>query len=70
MGKVSMALIVIGLIPLVPAIVLTLISMVFPSVFPNAYWFNIMRVFVIGFLYIVAFSFIILGLIILKRDSE
>jgi hypothetical protein len=71
MGKVSMAFISIGLIPLALAIVLTIASIVFPAFFPDTSWFNfIVRALVIGLLYIVAFAFIILGLIIMKRDSE
>ncbi len=71
MGKVSMALIIIGLVPLVPAIVLTIVSMGFPTFIPDTSWFNIaVRAIVMGLLYIVAFAFIILGLIIAKRDLE
>lgn len=71
MGKVSTSLIVVGLFPLMPAIVLTIVSVVFPAFIPDTYWFNnIVRAFIIGLLFIVAFAFIILGLIIVKRDSE
>ena len=71
MGKVSKAFIVIRLIPLVPAIILTIISIVFPTFFPDTPWFStILRFFVIGLLYTVAFTLITLGLIIAKRDSE
>jgi hypothetical protein len=70
MGKVSMAIIVIGLIPLVSAIILTIVSIVFPPFFPDTFWFNTIVRALIGLLYIFAFAFIILGLIVIKRDSE
>jgi hypothetical protein len=71
MGKVSMFLIVIGSIPLLPAVILTIISVVSPSFFADTLWFNsIVRAFIIGFLYIIAFAFIGLGLIVMKRDLE
>jgi hypothetical protein len=71
MGKVSRALIVIGLIFLVPAIVLTIASVVFPAFLPDTYWYNtILKAFIMGFFYVIAFAFIILGIIIIKRDSE
>jgi hypothetical protein len=70
MGKVSAAFIVIGLIPLVPAIVLTIVSMVFPVFIPDTSWFSIVKAFIIGILYFVAFAFIILGIIVAKRDLE
>lgn len=75
MGKVSLYLIVIGMIFLVPAIILTIIPMIFPVFASNPTnigydWFSIVKTFVIGFFYVVAFAFIVLGLIIIKRDSE
>ncbi len=61
MGKVSMALIITGLFPLVPAIILTLISIFYPTFIPETAWFNlVVRFFAIGILYVVAFAFIIL----------
>lgn len=75
MGKVSLFLIIIGLVILLPAIILTIIPVIFPAFIPNPThieydWFGIVRAFVIGLLYVVAFGFIVLGLIIVKRDSE
>ena len=68
MGKVSLFLIVIGLGFLFPAVVLTIIPVVFPAFIPNAY--NLLKAFFIVLLYVIAFGFIVLGLIIVKRDSE
>ena len=66
MGKVSLSLIAIGTVTIVPAIILTIIALVFPAFILNqANWFGILRVFVIGLLYAVAFGFIVL-----KRDKE
>ncbi len=71
MGKVSLYLIGIGMVALVPAVILTIISLVFPAFVINQFnWFGILRVFVIGLLYLVAFGFIVLGFIIVKRDKE
>jgi hypothetical protein len=68
MGKVSMFLIAFGLVFLVSAVVLTIISVIFPAFIPNAY--NFVKAFVVGLLYVIAFGFIVLDLIIVKRDSE
>ena len=71
MGKVSLFLFVIGLVFLVPAIVLTIIPWGSTAFIPNlSNWFSILRAFVTVLLYVVAFGFIVLGLIIVKRDSE
>ena len=71
MGKVSLFLIVIGLIFLVPTIILTITALFFPPFTPNQLnWLSILIVFVIVLLYVVGFAFIILGLIITKRDKE
>ena len=71
MGKVSLFLIVIGLVFLVPALVLTIRGLVFATfVLNQPNWLGIVIAFVTGFLYIVAFVFIILGLIITKRDKD
>jgi hypothetical protein len=71
MGKVSLYLIGIGIVALVPAVILTIISLVFPAfVLNQSNWLGILRVFVIGLLYLVAFGFIVLGFIIVKRDKE
>ncbi|MGE5533062.1 MAG: hypothetical protein ACM3UN_01785 [Bacillota bacterium] len=71
MGQVSRGFILIGLIPLMPAIILTFVSVFFPASFPDTPWFNIIvRAFAIGLLYVVAFAFIILGIIVAIRDSE
>jgi hypothetical protein len=76
MGKVSAYLIIIGLVALVPAFVLTILFFIPPAFTLNASgWFNawfigFVLAFVAGLLYVVAFGFIILGLIIMKRDSE
>jgi hypothetical protein len=75
MGKVSLFLIFIGLVFLLPAIVLTIIPVIFPAFIPNPSrieydWLGIVRIFVMGLLYVLAFGFIVLGLIIVKRDSE
>jgi hypothetical protein len=71
MGKVSLFFIVIGFVFLVPALVLTSIGLIFATFILNQpNWLGIVIAFVTGFLYIVAFAFIILGLIIAKRDKE
>ena len=70
MGKVSLFLIVIGLVFLVPAFVLTILAVFEKFIQNQPYWLSIVIVFIIGFLYIVAFAFLILGLIIAKRDKE
>jgi hypothetical protein len=71
MGKVSLFLIAFGIVAIVPAIILTIISLVFPAFIINqSNWFSILKVFVIGLLYAVAFGFIVLGLIVMKRDKE
>ncbi len=71
MGKVSLYLIGIGIVALVPAVILTIISLVFPEfVLNQSNWFGILRVFFIGLLYVVAFGFIVLGFIIVKRDKD
>ena len=71
MGKVSLFLIVIGLVFLAPALVLTIMSLGFAtSILNQIDWLGIVITFVTGFLYIVAFAFVILGLIIAKRDKE
>jgi hypothetical protein len=71
MGKVSLYLIGIGIVALVPAAILTIISLVFPAfVLNQSNWLGILRVIVIGLLYLVAFGFIVLGFIIVKRDKE
>jgi hypothetical protein len=71
MGKVSLFLIVIGLVFLAAALVLTIIRLVWAiSILNQPNWLAIVMTFVTGFLYIVAFAFIILGLIIAKRDKE
>jgi hypothetical protein len=71
MGRVSLFLFIIGSVFLVPALVLTIMGLVFASSILNQpNWLGIVVAFVIGFLYVVAFSFIILGLIITKRDKE
>jgi hypothetical protein len=76
MGKVSAYLIIIGLVALVPAFVLTIFYFIPQAFTPNASgwlnaWFiDFVLAFAAGLLYVVAFGFIILGLIIMKRDSE
>jgi hypothetical protein len=71
MGKVSLFFIVIGLIFLVPALVLTIMGLFFGTFILNQpNWPGIVIAFVTGFLCIVAFALIILGLIIAKRDKE
>ncbi len=71
MGKVSLFLMAIGIIAIVPAIILTIIALLFPPFILNlSNWFGILKVFVIGLLYVVAFGFIVLGLIVIKRDKE
>ena len=71
MGKVSLFLIAIGIVAIVPAIILTIIALVFPAFIINpSTWFSILKVFIIGLLYAVAFGFIVLGLIVIKRDKE
>ena len=64
MGKVSMFLIIIGLVFLVPANILTIIPVIFPAFIPKPThieydWFGIVRVFVMGLLFVVAFGFIV-----------
>ena len=76
MGKVSTYLIIIGLIALVPAIVFTIFYFSPQALIPNTGgWFNAWFIgfviaFVAVFLYVVAFGLMILGLIIMKRNSE
>jgi hypothetical protein len=71
MGKVSLFLLVIGLAFLAPAIILTIMTLVFGTFIPNQpNWLGIVIFFVTGFLFIIAFAFIVLGLIISKRDKE
>ncbi len=71
MGKVSLFLIVIGLVFLAPALVLTILALVFKtSILNQPNWLGILIVLVITLLCVVAFAFIILGLIIAKRDKE
>jgi hypothetical protein len=76
MGKVSTAFISIGLVFLLPAIALTVIPLIAPMVTQNLSnlafdWFSgFVRAIVLGVLYVVAFGFTVLGVIILKRDSE
>ena len=71
MGRVPLFLFVIGLVFLVPALVLTIMGLVIaPSILNQPNWIGIVVAFVTGFLYVVAFAFIILGLIITKRDKE
>ena len=71
MGKVSLFLIVIGLVFLVPGIILTIIALFFPLFTPNqSNWLGIVIVFVIGLLFAIGFAFLILGLIITKLDKE
>jgi hypothetical protein len=70
MGKVSKGLVLIGLILLVPSIALTSVLVIFPTFIGPSWVIRIVIASVIGFLYIVGFAFMILGLIIMKRDSE
>jgi hypothetical protein len=71
MGKVSLFLFVIGFVFLMPAVVFTIMGLIFAtSILNQPYWLGIMIAFAAGFLYVVAFAFIILGLIITKRDKE
>jgi len=76
MGKVSTYLIIIGLIALVPAIVFTIFYFSPQALIPNTGgWFNAWFIgfviaFVALFLYVVDFGLMILGLIIMKRNSE
>jgi hypothetical protein len=71
MGKVSLFLIVIGLVFLAPALVLTILALVFKtSILNQPNLIGILIALVITLLCVVAFAFIILGLIIEKRDKE
>ena len=71
MGKVSLFLIVIGLVFLAPALVLTITTLVFAtSILNQPNWLDIVVALATGLLYIVAFAIIVLGLIIAKRDKE
>jgi hypothetical protein len=70
MGKVSKGLVLIGLILLVPSIALTSVLVILPTFIGPSWIIRIVIASVIGFLYIVGFAFMILGLIIMKRDSE
>lgn len=71
MGKVSLFLIVIGLVVLVPALILTIMTLFFTTFFLNQpNWLGIVMPFFTGLLYVVAFAIIILGLIIVKCDKE
>ena len=71
MGKVSLFLIAFGIVAIVPAIILTIIALIFSAWITNQFnWLGVLKVFVIGLLYAVAFGFIVLGLIVMKRDKE
>jgi hypothetical protein len=71
MGKVSLFLFVIGLVALVPAIVLTIFPWsASPFILTPSNWFAVVRAFITGFLYVFGLGLIVLGLIIVKRDSE
>jgi hypothetical protein len=71
MGKVSTASFVIGLMPLVLAIFLTVVLLFFPWFTPEMAWFNsYVKAIVVGVLYLIALAFIILGFVIAKRDLE
>ena len=71
MGKVSFFLVIIGLVILVPAIILTVLALVFATFILNQpNWLGILIAFVTCLLYVFAFAFIILGLITAKRDKE
>ncbi len=71
MGKVSLFLIVIGLVFLAPTLVLTISALSFKtSILNQPNWLNILITLTITLLCVVAFTFIILGLIIAKRDKE
>ena len=71
MGKVSLFLIVIGLVFLAPALVLTILALVFKTFILNQpNWLGILIALVITLFCVVAFAFIILGIIIAKRDKE
>lgn len=71
MGKVPLFLIVIGLVFLVSALAVTIMALFFATFSLNqTNWLGIVIAFFTGILYVIAFTFIIIGIIIAKRDKE
>jgi hypothetical protein len=71
MGKVSLFLILIGLLFFVPALVLTITAVILQTFILNQpSWCSIFLIFAIALFYVIACAFTVLSLIISNRDKE